>query len=286
MSPLFNRTRRFGRVALSIQGRQNNKHSVIFVSFVVFFCSTDCWGLMRPLAFESIRCITFDTVGTLIYAHPSVARVYADAAAQFGSQKSEQQIADDFKRSLEAAEAACRRAGLRTSEAFERQWWRGIVAYVLDDVDDLDGCFEALFEYFSRPEVWRCYDDVPPCLAALRETGFRLVLASNFDARLHRLRAGIDALRVFSQVVLSTEVGYRKPHRAFFDAVVRATGLPRATILHVGDSWINDHQGAENAGLKSLWLCRAGSQHGEQCISNLGTLTEWLVGSRTTSPGE
>lgn len=227
---------------------------------------------------DSIRCIAFDTVGTLLYAEPPVARVYATVAEQFGSRKDEREIARAFKRCLEAAENASHAEGLRTDEAYERRWWREIVAKVLDDVSDLDGCFEVLFEHFGRPESWRCYDDVAPAFALLREAGFRLALTSNFDARLYALQEGIDSLRELSPVIVSTEVGYRKPHRAFFTAIADGANLSPAEVLYVGDSLTNDHEGAKNAGLASVWLRRNRESSEAEGVRDLVTLARMLLG--------
>jgi putative hydrolase of the HAD superfamily len=110
-------------------------------------------------------------------------------------------------------------------------------------------------------------------------------LASNFDARLHAIRKGLGVLSGMHPVVVSTEVGFRKPHGAFFDALVRETGLPRSSIVHVGDSLINDHQGAISAGLESVWLCRNGPRAAEPCLTDLATLANLLTGKNPRPAG-
>lgn len=232
---------------------------------------------MLRLHRASIRCIAFDTVGTLLYADPPVPEVYAEVGKRFGSQKKEREIAESFPRCFEAAEAASHAEGLRTNESYERRWWRAIVAEVLDDVRDLDGCFSALFEHFGCPESWRCYDDVPHALDRLRDTGYSLALTSNFDARLYRLREGIEPLRHLSPVIVSTEVGYRKPHGAFFASISDRANLPASEVLYVGDHLKNDHVGAKNAGLKSVWLRRDGLQAEGETVGDLITLARWLT---------
>ena len=53
---------------------------------------------------------------------------------------------------------------------------------------------------------------------------------------------------------ISEEVGYQKPQRQFFDAVLSAMSLPpSARIVVVGDSLTADILGAVNAGLDSIW---------------------------------
>jgi len=65
-----------------------------------------------------------------------------------------------------------------------------IVATVLDDVEDIDLCFRELFDCFSQPSVWKCYDDVDESLVALKTQGVRLAIASFFDDRLNTICNG------------------------------------------------------------------------------------------------
>jgi putative hydrolase of the HAD superfamily len=55
-------------------------------------------------------------------------------------------------------------------------------------------------------------------------------------------------------VLISSEIGVRKPATAFFTAVISAGGCPPENILFVGDDVENDYDGAASAGLVSLLL--------------------------------
>lgn len=212
-------------------------------------------------AWAGIRGIVLDAVGTLIEPSPSVADVYLDAARRQGVAFDRETIRSRFVRHLGEDEVDEARVPLATDEAVERRRWRRIVGNVLEGVPDLDRAFEELWEHFGRPESWRCYPDVAPLLEAIRASGLPYRIGSNFDSRLRRIVAGLPELaREASPPLISSEVGYRKPHPEFYRAVCESLALPPEEILSVGDDIENDVRGASRAGLRSVWLDRRGTE--------------------------
>ena len=117
---------------------------------------------------------------------------------------------------------------------------------------DAEACFQALYAHFARPDAWRVQPETGPTLLALADLGCRVGLASNFDGRLRGVVAGLPELRPVRTVVISSEVGWRKPAGAFFDEVKRRAGLPSERIVFVGDDLANDYEAARAAGLHAV----------------------------------
>jgi putative hydrolase of the HAD superfamily len=236
---------------------------------------------MGPVS--KFRWIAFDAVGTVIYPTPPVGEVYYEAARRFGSQLDRDEISRRFKeafRDSERSDAADDlTARLATSESRERARWQEIVAAVIDDISDGATCFAELFAHFSRAQAWSCYEEVPALLDWLREQGYRVAIASNFDSRLHSVCDGIDALRHVDMRVISSEIGWRKPSRAFFEALVAGTGCHPDEILMVGDDFENDIAGARRLGMAAVLLNRKGAS-GLGDIEDLSQLRELLSRSR------
>ena len=44
--------------------------------------------------------------------------------------------------------------------------------------------FSELWQHFASAQHWRLYDDVAPTIKRLRDQGYRIAVASNFDERL------------------------------------------------------------------------------------------------------
>jgi FMN phosphatase YigB (HAD superfamily) len=63
-------------------------------------------------------------------------------------------------------------------------------------------------------------------------------------------------------VIISSEVGWRKPAPEFFDVVCRRTNCRPEEILFVGDDLINDIHGAVQSGMPATWIDRRGDAHG------------------------
>jgi putative hydrolase of the HAD superfamily len=196
--------------------------------------------------------VVFDAVGTLIHPDPPAPAVYAEVGRKFGSRLPPAVIAARFGEAFRREEVRDLATGLRTSEARERERWRRIVAAVLDDVADPQACFEQLFDHFSRPAAWRCEDEVAATLSRLGALGFELGLGSNYDRRLRRVAGGLPALGAIRHLVISSEVGWRKPSPRFFHSLCREVGRGAEDVWYVGDDRANDYDGARAAGLKAV----------------------------------
>jgi putative hydrolase of the HAD superfamily len=218
----------------------------------------------------TVRAVFFDAVGTLIVPDPPAGEVYAAVGRRHGSRLTVEEVCPRFRDAFRREEAFDLQHGLLTDEAREERRWRHIVAAVLDEVADGEACFRDLFEHFSRPEAWRCTPDAGPVLAEVSRRGYRLGLASNYDSRLRSVVAGLPELAPVQHLVISSEVGWRKPAPEFFAALVRQAGLAPEAILFVGDDPVNDHEGARAAGLRSLLLDPCGPN--ENCLTRLGDL--------------
>jgi putative hydrolase of the HAD superfamily len=86
----------------------------------------------------------------------------------------------------------------------------------------------------------------------------RLALTSNTGfidaAHMREALRGVGVLALVDVSVFSSEVGAAKPDRRIFDATARSLGLGCAAIVHVGDSFAADYQGALRAGMRAVWL--------------------------------
>jgi putative hydrolase of the HAD superfamily len=215
-----------------------------------------------------VAVVVFDAVGTLIYPEPSVAVVYTAIGRRFGSKLTEEQVGGRFRRVLMQHEKA-NGDGARTSEQLEYERWRRIVGQVLTDVTDLDASFAELFSHFAQPESWRAFPDVPEALDELRAAGIRVGVASNFDKRLDRIIAATNQLGPLDFVLAATDVGYCKPHAAFFEAIVARAAVAPACVLYVGDDPVIDVSAASAAGLQGLLVDRKKNNNNPHVLQTL-----------------
>lgn len=123
--------------------------------------------------------------------------------------------------------------------------------------------------YGTMPDALTAYEDAAPVLAALTAAGVRCAVLSNigFDVRPLLDRSGLR--RYLDAVVLSFEVGVKKPDPAIFQLALDALEVDAADTLMVGDSW-RDDAGAAALGIRTLVLPRTrGPVHGLDAVRRL-----------------
>jgi HAD superfamily hydrolase (TIGR01509 family) len=100
-----------------------------------------------------------------------------------------------------------------------------------------------------------------PLLDALKRA-HRLAVVSNFDytptARGVLEREGIAEL--FETVVVSDEVGWRKPKAVIFQTALRRLGVSASEALFVGDRAEIDVAGAQGVGMHAVWINREAAE--------------------------
>lgn len=204
---------------------------------------------------DGIRAVSFDVGGTLIEPWPSVGHVYAATAAMGGYG-----ALDPLGLNLRFYSAWKRHGALFD---FTKDSWRLLVREALADLGEEANSpelFEAIWIAFAQAGAWRIFDDVRPCLAAIKARGLRCCVVSNWDERLIPTLRNLGLAQEFECIFASAEAGFTKPERGIFEAAQQALGLPAEEILHVGDARREDREGANGAGFRGVWLDRSGRE--------------------------
>lgn len=138
----------------------------------------------------------------------------------------------------------------------------------------VDGAMEVFQALRNDVEV---FPEVRPTLTALGEK-YNVIAVTNGNANLETI--GLRDL--FDDVVAAASVGAAKPARAIFDVAVEAGGADYHETLHVGDHPEVDVVGANEAGLRSVWVNRNGEnwpdhlQRPDAIVSDVGELLSLL----------
>lgn len=136
--------------------------------------------------------------------------------------------------------------------------------------DDMDLTGPAYAHFFHWRQQVVLYPDALPALQAL-SARWPLMALTNGNADL----AQVGLADYFSAGLLSARVfGRGKPHAAFFEAGCARLGLAPEQVLHVGDDWLLDVEGAHAAGLHAAWVQR---EHHPDRPARSG-VTPWFAG--------
>jgi putative hydrolase of the HAD superfamily len=88
----------------------------------------------------------------------------------------------------------------------------------------------------------------------LRARGLAVGVVSNSEGRLAELCAEIGWGRDFGVIADSGRLGMEKPGAAIFAWTADKLGVPVDRVVHVGDSWSADVEGALGAGMGAIWF--------------------------------
>ena len=143
---------------------------------------------------------------------------------------------------------------------------------------------DEIFDIYERSyrAAWSAFPDAAPALSALQ--GYRLAVLTNGENSQQKQKLQATGLATnFSDVFVSSEVGFVKPQPEVFLYACKQLGIGPECCAYVGDNLDVDARGSAAAGLKSIWLDRWGSvetrDDGIRVIHGLAELPdmEWLV---------
>jgi len=111
------------------------------------------------------------------------------------------------------------------------------------------------------------YEETPALLSSIKGR-YKLGLVTNFPdgptARRALEKLGFDT--IFDSLVVSDEVGRRKPSRIIFErALTELRSIPASTVM-VGDTYEADVVGAKNMGMKAIFIDADGGRAEEHSL--------------------
>ena len=211
----------------------------------------------------TLRVIFFDMADTLVTVRPSWYALYVLACARHGIMLDEGAVARAYAEVFARLEHEVSGHTHEATREADERYYREINGAVLrtagvpEDVP-LDAVLADLHRTFDDPAHFHLFPDALPTLHALREYGYRLGIISNWDHRLFSIVEQLNLTSYFETVTASSAVGVAKPGRGIFTTALAAMKVPAQACLHVGDSFIDDYQGATAAGLRAVLLDRHG----------------------------
>jgi putative hydrolase of the HAD superfamily len=226
--------------------------------------SLDCCGYAVDMPITPPPKVIFlDAVGTLFGVRDSVGHIYQAIARKYGIEAPADALNKAFFQAFKAAPAMAF-PGLDPAAVppQEFEWWQAIARQtfqtvgVFEQFEQFDRFFDHLYAHFATADPWFVYPDVLPMLNYWRDRQVDLAVLSNFDSRIHAVLPQLGLADYFTSVTISTEVGAAKPDAQIFQIALDKHQCSPEAAWHVGDSYQQDYQGAQAAGLRGIWLRR------------------------------
>jgi len=214
-----------------------------------------------------IRAVFFDVDDTLVDYATTARLALDDAMGAAGEYELWQEISEPYFRRYDRGEIEFAAMRIERTAHFLRELGRE------DDSRRAADLETARFAALNRSFV--LFDDVLPCLAALRERSLRLGVITNNDGPHQRRKlAAVGLADSFDAVAISGEVGAAKPDPVIFTYACAALGVAPNEAVHIGDRLNADALGATAAGLRGVWLDRRSAAGDERRVPVVSSLAE------------
>jgi len=141
--------------------------------------------------------------------------------------------------------------GLRTCEALSRF---GLTFQPADRV--ITEAIDAFMDPWIQARTMEKY--VPSLLSSL-SNDYKLGVVSNsaYSPAVRKTLERFDIARFFDVVVVSVDVGWRKPSSRIFQKALKTLEVPASESVFVGDELDHDVEGAKKVGMLTVWLNKA-----------------------------
>ena len=230
---------------------------------------------------EEIDAIMLDAGGTLIDLRPSREEVFTKVLHLHGSNAK----LEDVSRAVARAERVFDDAQAKLDGKDEGVFWNSYDEFVLKRLGfkgDIEKFSKDVSAEFDRvvPEVknWIAFPDARPLLEDLKKRDFKLGLISNATDLARKVMDNLDFSKYFDFMVLSEEVGVRKPDPRIFLMAAQKANVHPSRAIHIGDRLAIDVLGAKKAGMNAVLIDRMGIYSDVDClkINSLDAMRRFL----------
>ena len=111
-------------------------------------------------------------------------------------------------------------------------------------------------------------------LLHINQSGYRMAIVSNFDyaPTANRLLEKYNLKPLFETIVISEDVGWRKPKDIIFKLAIDSLKIDPKKALFVGDNYGADVVGSKALGMEAAWINRRGED-----TNNLNPAPDYII---------
>jgi putative hydrolase of the HAD superfamily len=220
---------------------------------------------------DLITHVFFDFFGTLVDYDPSVHPTHNapfEFARAMGSEVTTAESVALWQRAWDELEADARRTGREFSmnQVAKRYWtFIGSPPLSIGAIENLIAAYLDAWTEDIRPSAYSL-----DCVKSLA-IDYRLAIVSNThdSAMVPRLLARFFPPNIFSHIVTSIDVGWRKPHPTIFQFALQVVGVSARSVVFVGDSWQADVEGPRSVGMSAVYVGKGPEQHRSVSLQEL-----------------
>jgi len=195
--------------------------------------------------------------------------VWAEALSRHGADVE----AETLTRALRKADRDLDEAFADIQGVDERPFWKRYDTEVvrslgLDiDPEDVVADLSASFDRIMPDEsLWKDYPDTKPTLDGLTGRDIEVGLISNATDLARKVLRRLDMEKYFDPIIISSEIGHRKPEREAFDIALNEAGAAPSRALYIGDKFAVDIKGANRAGMNTVLVDRGNVFPDAPCV--------------------
>ena len=231
-----------------------------------------------------IKTIFFDFFGTLAKFYPEREEIQLKALNQFDLNPSVQQIkygykfADSYMEKVNSSVKPLSLMSLDERSEFFSKYESLILEHAGLKVDLITSgnIWEAVQKI---PYGFKLYDDVIPVFEHLYSRNYKLGIITNMGKNLYGICDQLGISKFLSYIVTSEEVGIGKPSPEIFQAAIKVSDSAINEIMHVGDSYESDIEGALAQDIKAVLINREEDQNAYEyqfVIKELKTIYDYI----------
>lgn len=200
----------------------------------------------------SIKGVLIDFGDTLAYVDKGNNKKYVEGLLSILKNHGCQHNADDLNLCLSGLYHESSKGLIRSHERF----WQLLLTSLDMPVDPRVTNELEDFREQNYATIFKLFEDALPVLSGLHQK-YRLTLVSNCAVGLSQVIKTLGIAEFFDAIVLSYEVGARKPDKRIYVEAIREVQLAPGKCMFVSDE-ISDLEGANELGMKTM-LVRQGN---------------------------
>jgi 2-haloalkanoic acid dehalogenase type II len=218
---------------------------------------------------EELDAILFDAGGTLIDAIPSRETVFSKVLSKHGKKVDSKRVASLIAKADGVFDSEFAKHDGKSEDAL----WSKYDNFILDELgirgdrENLTKDLSAAWsEIAPRVESWVCYPETESVLEILKEREFELGVVSNATDLVRKVFDNLGLTKYFDFLVISDEVGVRKPSPKIFQIALEKAGTSPGRTLFVGDKFAIDVAGAKRVGMNAVLVDRVNAFPNASCL--------------------